>query len=107
MTRLYTIALGLFLTTALVLVVGCSDSGKTGTQKGTQVSEKVHKHEHPEEGPHNGALAEWGDAEFHAEFTVNHEKKEARVYILGPDRKNQLLSKPARLCCPSRTQRFR
>lgn len=39
-------------------------------------------HKHPDEGPHGGALAEWGNEEFHAEFLVDHGKKEATVYIL-------------------------
>jgi YHS domain-containing protein len=38
-------------------------------------------------GPHGGALAEWGADEYHAEFTVDHGKQEAVVYILGGDAK--------------------
>jgi len=44
------------------------------------------KDEHPTHGPHKGAIAEWGDQdEYHVEFTVDHAKKEATVYILGKD----------------------
>lgn len=39
-------------------------------------------HAHPEHGPHGGTLIEWGDEEFHGEFTVDHEKKETVVYVL-------------------------
>jgi len=42
----------------------------------------AHVHEHPDAGPHGGALAEWGDERYHAEFTVDHGKKQATVYIL-------------------------
>ncbi|MCS6978167.1 MAG: hypothetical protein NZM31_14330 [Gemmatales bacterium] len=39
-------------------------------------------HAHPDHGPHGGTLIEWGDEEYHGEFTVDHEKKETVVYIL-------------------------
>lgn len=38
-------------------------------------------------GPHGGAVADWGGGKFHIEFTVDHDKKEATVYILGSDQK--------------------
>jgi len=41
-----------------------------------------HAHSHPEHGPHGGCLIEWGDEEYHGEFTVDHGKKETVVYIL-------------------------
>jgi hypothetical protein len=62
---------------AAILAAGCTSNptgspGKTG--KGG--------HQHPTEGPHGGALAEWGAEEYHAEFKVDHDKKQATVYIL-------------------------
>jgi hypothetical protein len=36
-------------------------------------------------GPHGGAVADWGGGAYHVEFTVDHDKKEATVYILGSD----------------------
>jgi hypothetical protein len=33
-------------------------------------------------GPHGGPMAEWGEEEYHAEFTVDHAAKKATVYIL-------------------------
>jgi hypothetical protein len=39
-------------------------------------------HAHPEHGPHGGTLIEWGDEEYHGEFTVDHDKKETVVYVL-------------------------
>src|SRR5262245_53339488 len=44
-------------------------------------------HGHAEEGRHGGALVEWGKHEYHPEFTVDHDKKQATVYILGRDAK--------------------
>ncbi len=85
MTKLHIIAPVLALTTALGLPGGCSDRGKESPRKETQTTRETAAHGHVHEGPHHGAIAEWGDAEYHAEFTVNHAKKEARVYILGPD----------------------
>ena len=38
-------------------------------------------------GPHDGTIADWGGGKYHVEFTVNHEKQEATVYVLGGDEK--------------------
>ncbi|MCS6850087.1 MAG: hypothetical protein NZ700_02820 [Gemmataceae bacterium] len=68
--------------TIVVLVLsGCSPPRETGT-KG-----KGHAHDHPETGPHGGVLVEWGQEEYHAEFTVDHGNKQVTVYVLGPDAK--------------------
>ncbi|TWT34961.1 hypothetical protein KOR42_53650 [Thalassoglobus neptunius] len=39
-------------------------------------------------GPHGGTVADWGGGAYHVEFTVDHDKKEATVYILGSDEKS-------------------
>ncbi len=39
-------------------------------------------------GPHGGAITDWGGGAYHVEFTVDHDKKEATVYILGSDEKS-------------------
>ena len=42
----------------------------------------------PEKGAHGGALAEWDESdETHAEFTVDHDKKQATVYVLDGEAK--------------------
>lgn len=41
-------------------------------------------------GPHGGVLVEWGEEEYHPEFTVNHEKQEATVYILDGTGKKEI-----------------
>jgi len=38
-------------------------------------------------GPHEGTVADWGGGEYHVEFTVDHEKQQATVYIFGSDEK--------------------
>jgi len=40
------------------------------------------------EGPHGGTLTDWGGGTYHVEFTVDHDKKEATVYIIGGDAKS-------------------
>lgn len=38
-------------------------------------------------GPHGGTIADWGGGKFHVEFTVDHDKQQATVYVLGGDEK--------------------
>jgi hypothetical protein len=44
-------------------------------------------HEHGEHGagPHGGTIGEWGGGKYHIEFTVDHAKQQATVYILEDD----------------------
>jgi hypothetical protein len=39
-------------------------------------------------GPHGGTLADWGGGKYHVEFTVDHDKQEATIYVLGSDEKS-------------------
>ena len=39
-------------------------------------------------GPHGGTLTDWGGGAYHVELTVDHDKKEATVYIVGSDEKS-------------------
>ncbi len=81
---------------SLSLMVGCGDKAApqpTAQQSGTE-SESDHGHPHEGEGshghgagPHDGTLADWGGGKYHVEFTVDHDKKEATVYVLGSDEK--------------------
>jgi len=43
-------------------------------------------HEHGA-GPHGGTVADWGGGKYHVEFTVDHDAKEAIIYLLGADEK--------------------
>lgn len=49
---------------------------------GSQQSFAQDKHEHPSAGPHKGALAEWGEEEYHVEVTFDHKAKAVIIYIL-------------------------
>ena len=90
---------------SISLMVGCGE--KTAEQPATQQSETTsksdHGHPHDDEGdhgdshkveghahgagPHDGTIADWGGGKYHVEFTVDHDKKEATVYVLGSDEK--------------------
>uniref|UniRef100_A0A7C2NXI5 Uncharacterized protein n=1 Tax=Schlesneria paludicola TaxID=360056 RepID=A0A7C2NXI5_9PLAN len=65
----------------------------------TATSANDHGHEHADgttheeghghgAGPHEGTLADWGGGKYHVEFTVDHDKKEATIYVLGSDEKS-------------------
>ena len=86
---------------SLSLMVGCGDKAaeQPASPSGT-AAEAGHGHPHdgdhghPHEGegghghgagPHDGTLADWGGGKYHVEFTVDHDKKEATVYVLGSD----------------------
>jgi len=90
MTRL-SLHSGLLLT--LAFAFGCSEADKPGPVKTPAVSTTPartghgHKHAAHGAGPHEGAVADWGGGKFHVEFTVDHDKQEATVYILGDDEK--------------------
>jgi hypothetical protein len=85
------LALHVSIACALAVVIGCGSSPnkavKTeGTAKTAEKNPEKEEHSHGA-GPHGGTITEWGAEAYHVEFTVNHEKKEATVYILGGDAK--------------------
>jgi hypothetical protein len=92
MTSIHRWATSLAVLAALALTAGCSGDARDKEKKADKdkvardgKDKEKGKEEHAHEGPHKGAIAEWGEEEYHPEFTVDHKKKEARVYILGPD----------------------
>lgn len=85
---------------ALLAVTGCGTDAKTANADKSSHShdaEHGHDHEHGHShsheghshgvGPHGGTVADWGGGKFHVEFTVDHNKQEATVYVLGTDEK--------------------
>ena len=85
--------LALVTLSTVSLMVGCGD--KAAREPATQPAAAAddHPHPHPDEahghgaGPHDGTLADWGGGKDHVEFTVDHDKQEATVYVLGSDEK--------------------
>jgi hypothetical protein len=83
----------------LVGFVGCSQPTEPTAKAPTKsVEDHGHDHgpgghDHSEQGhahgagPHDGTAADWGGGKYHVEFTVDHDKKQATVYILGSDEK--------------------
>jgi hypothetical protein len=85
---------------AFAFMVGCDSKKADNTSGGGKSDSGEHVHDdgtvhkgHDEEGhahgegPHGGTVADWGGGKFHVEFTVDHDKQEATVYILGDDEK--------------------
>ena len=79
--------------TALTFVAGCGEAEKPAANSTPPViqqpaaQEDAPKHAAHGAGPHGGAVADWGGGKYHVEFTVDHDKKEATVYVLGSDEK--------------------
>lgn len=75
----------------LLFVLGCGkpSAPTTATPVPTPSpsgAPEVVEHAHGS-GPHGGTITDWGGGAYHVEFTVDHDKKEATVYILGGDEK--------------------
>jgi len=85
------------------LTIGCSQPpAPPAKAPAASAPEKDHGHAHDHgnghghgAGPHDGTLADWGGGAYHVEFTVDHGKKEALVYILGSDEKTPVPVKTA------------
>ncbi len=82
-------------TAAVGTFSGCGGSEEPApstpaAQPAAQTEEGDHGHPHGGHGagPHEGTLADWGGGKYHIEFTVDHDKKESVVYILGSDEKS-------------------
>ena len=73
----------------LALVPGCGDKpapAPVTSMPPASADGGEHGHDHVHgAGPHGGTLTDWGGGAYHVEFTVDHDKKEATVYILGSD----------------------
>lgn len=80
-----------FLFALCMLPAGCQkaqqDANASTGKKEKAKDDHSHEHAHAEEGPHGGVLAEWGEHEYHAEFTVDHKTKTLAVYLLDGDAK--------------------
>lgn len=93
------ISAALFLILSISCVCGCGKEQAVNDSRDSSSASDDHGHDHGEHGhhdveghahgpgPHGGTIADWGGGKFHVEFTVDHDKKEAIVYVLGTDEK--------------------
>lgn len=51
-------------------------------------------------------MADWGGGKYHVEFTVNHDRQEATVYILGSDARSAAPVKAEKLLLSIADPRF-
>lgn len=73
--------------TAMLFLVGCG-AEKKPEKAPVKSAESDHGHEHSHgSAPHGGTLTDWGGGAYHVEFTVDHDKKESVIYIIGSDAK--------------------
>ena len=77
----------------LTLAIGCGGSEQSANPEPQANDESTaehsgdHSHSAHGAGPHDGTLADWGGGKYHVEFTVDHDKQQATIYILGDDEK--------------------
>lgn len=92
-------------TAMLVAAVGCQPAPTPPVKPKTSGGKsQAEDHGHPHEGegahahgagPHDGTLADWGGGKYHVEFTVDHDKQKAVVYVLGSDENSAVPIKAA------------
>jgi YHS domain-containing protein len=75
-----------WFTIPLTLVMGCGAGGPAPKENPAEPPKVAH--DHSKEGPHGGALAEWGDHEYHVEFKIDHSAGRATIYILDGEAKS-------------------
>jgi hypothetical protein len=80
----YAKMLGLGLFIAALGMTGCAKDAPKGNRSAGKDSGEKESHEHGK-GPNGGVVFDLG--KYHAEFTVNHDKKECMLLILGKDEK--------------------
>ena len=73
----------------MLAALGCGQQAADVSQpQPAPVGEAAASQEHTHgAGPHGGVVIDWGGGAYHVEFTVDHDKQEAKVYILGSDEK--------------------
>ena len=74
----------------LTFAIGCGGSSQpaiSGTPESSPQAAEHAPHAGHGTGPHEGTLADWGGGKYHVEFTVDHDKQEGTVYVLGDDEK--------------------
>lgn len=75
---------------SVVLFAGCKNSQESAP-KASGTPTVAHGHDDDDHshgtGPHGGTIFDLGGGAYHAEFCMDHDKKQATIYILGGDAK--------------------
>ena len=88
-TGIFSLTSGCQETTAPDAVTPTTPAATAAAEHGHEHAEGEGEHAHGHgAGPHDGTLADWGGGKYHVEFTVDHDKQEATVYVLGSDEKS-------------------
>lgn len=98
MTRNFYQLILIAVLSATVGMTGCkNDTATPDKPSENDAAETEHGHDHGPgghshgghaAGPHGGTVADWGGGAYHVEFTVDHNKQQATVYVLGSDEKS-------------------
>lgn len=75
------------LATMLVGTASVAAPPPAGEKNGDHGHALAGDHDGHGTGPHGGTLADWGGGKYHVEFTVDHDKQETVIYVLGSDEK--------------------
>jgi len=78
-------------------LVGCGPQPVANSSPEPEAGAAHDDHDHHGAGPHGGTIGEWGGGAYHIEFTVNHDKQESTVYVLGGDAKTPAPIKTAKM----------
>jgi len=70
------------------VLVGC-DQPANHTEK-SPVKKDDHDHEHAHHGPHDGHIAEFGDHEYHLEWTHDDASGKVSLYVLDGEAKKEV-----------------
>ena len=88
-TGIFSLTSGCQETTAPDAVTPTTPAATAAAEHGHEHGEGEGEHAHGHgAGPHDGTLSDWGGGKYHVEFTVDHDKQEATVYVLGSDEKS-------------------
>lgn len=98
--------LPLVLAILLAALAGCDVRTTPGGDKAKPAPKASHDDHHHAPGPHGGTIFEFGGGKWHMEFAVDHDKKEARVYVLGDDAKSPAPIKAEKLLLSLKTPRI-
>lgn len=77
----------LVLSVAAIVMAGCETKAPPAPPVAPPKVQSAEPHGAHGAGPHGGTLADWGGGKYHVEFTVDHDKKQTIVYVLGSDEK--------------------